>query len=283
MFRQFALAIACTLILAGCAAQPAVNLYDPQTTATAAPAIYTDTDWATVLRENVKDNLVDYRHLATHRQPLEAYLATVRRIGPQSTPDQFREPNAALAYYLNVYNACVLDAVVSAGVPVTMYDLSLPPLERGYRFFIDGRPRTLAEIHTLAQQAADGNARIELALSAAAVGSPPLAAEPYRPFDVRQRLADLAAQAVSNPNLVRVDHEHQELLVGLPIMAQREAFLQTYQRETASPSGTMLNCLMHMAGPNQRAYLARATGYDVHILPFDRTLNAWRPAPAQPG
>jgi len=267
-------------MLAGCAAKPAVNMYKPEdlaATDAAQPATYSDTDWAEILRDNVHDGLVDYRHLTAHAEPLKRYLDLVQHVGPQSTPDQFREPNAALAYYINVYNAGVLDAVLRAGVPITMYDLELPPVERGYRFLVDGKPHTLGDIHALAEQSAEGNARVELALSGAALGTPPLANEPYRPFDVRQRLLDLGELAVSNPHLVRVDHEHQELLVGLPIMAQRDAFIEMYKRETASPSGTMLNCLMHMAGSNQRAYLARATGYDVHILPFDRTLNAWKP------
>jgi hypothetical protein len=243
----------------------------------AAPLTYSDADWAIVLRENVKDKLVDYRHLATHAEPLNRYLDSIRQVGPQRTPEQFREPNAALAYYINVYNAGVLSAVVRAGVPVTMYDLELPALDRGYRFFVDGEPRTLGDLRTLARQAAEGDARLELALCGAALGAPPLENEPYRPFDVRQRLRNLGEQAVSNPRLVRVDHEQQQLLIALPILSQREAFLNTYKRETASEAGTVLNCLMHLAGGNQRAYLARATGYDVRVMPFDRTLNAWKP------
>jgi hypothetical protein len=269
---------ACLLIAAGCG-QPTVDMYDAQDgpPAAATGTNYTDADWATVLRENVKDDLVDYRHLATHAEPLNRYIDLVRRIGPRTTPDHFRQPNAALAYYINVHNACVLSAVVRAGVPVTMYDLQLPRLEDGYRFFIDGQPRTLADLHTLARQSADGDARVELALSSAALGTPPLANEPYRAVDVRNRLRELGEQAVSNPRLVRVDHEQQQLLVALPIMSQRDAFEETYKRETASSSGTMLNCLMHLAGSHQRAYLARATGYDVRVMPFDRNLNIWRP------
>jgi len=265
-------------LLAGCSAKPSVDMYDTQATAALPVATtYSDAEWATVLRENLKENLVDYRHLAAHRAPLDRYLVLLQSVGPQRTPDQFREPNADLAYYINAYNACVLSAVIRAGVPITMYDLALPRLEDGYRFLVDGQPRTLADLHELAGKASGGDARVELALCGAALGTPQLGGEPYRPGDVRNRLRELGEQAVSNPRLVRVDHEQQTLLVALPIMAQRNAFEETYKRETASEAGTILNCLMHLAGSQQRAYLARATGYDIRVMPFDRTLNIWKP------
>lgn len=257
-------------------------MYDPQaqTPADAPAPEYTDDAWATVLRENVKGALVDYRHLSTHAEPLDNYLELVARTGPRRAPDQFRAPRADLAYYINAYNACVLSAVLRAGIPESMYDIGLPPLETGNRFLIDGAPRSLAQIHDLARNAAGADARVEFALCGAALGMPPLASQPFRAFDVVERLRDLAQEAMNSPRMVRVDHENGRILVGLPIWSNLEAFEQTYRRETASESGTVLNCLMHMAHGARREYLARATGYAVRILPFDRALNAWNPQPA---
>jgi hypothetical protein len=83
------------------------------------------------------------------------------RIPPRISSPQ---PDAALAYYVNAHNACVLVAVIRAGVPVTMYDLTLPSLETGYRFEVDGAPCTLGELRDLARaQARD--ARVEFAFA----------------------------------------------------------------------------------------------------------------------
>jgi hypothetical protein len=119
-------------------------------------------------------------------------------------------------------HACWL-RVIRAGVPVTMYDLTLPSLETGYRFEVDGAPRTLGELRDLARaQARD--ARVEFAFCAAARGAPQLAREPYRAFDVRARMQRLAARAMSDPRLVRIDHEKGKLLIGVPIWSRARGF-----------------------------------------------------------
>jgi hypothetical protein len=260
----------------GCSTAQRVDVAAPSGERVAEPVAYADTAWITVLRENVKAGLVDYRHLVEHRAPLDTYLAMLARFGPASTPDQFAAPDAALAYYVNAHNACVLVAVIRAGVPVTMYDLTLPSLETGYRFEVDGAPCTLGELRDLARaQARD--ARVEFAFCAAARGAPQLAREPYRAFDVRARMQRLAARAMSDPRLVRIDHEKGKLLIGVPIWSRREDFLATYRRETGSASATVLNCLMHLAAGPRREYLVRATGYPQQVMPFDRTLDAWKP------
>ncbi len=270
-------AIAAIVLPVGCGPAP-VNLFNQAKPATPAQPAYDDKDWAAVLRENVRDRLVDYRHLAEHREPLDAYLRQVEMVGPKSTPGLFGEPQAPLAYYLNVYNACVLKAVLAAGIPPTMHDVHGVSLDYGYRFRVEGQIVTLAQIREMAREASVGNARFELALCDAAIGSPPIPAEPFRPYNVDEHLQRIAREAIDDPNLVRVDHEHQRLLVGLPIWSHREEFLAMYCRETGSSSATMLNVLMHLASGIRRQYLSRASGYDVRLLPFDRRLNIWQAA-----
>jgi len=263
--------------IAGCSS-PAANLFDPSRKAPAqSPSVYDDQAWAAVLRDNVRGGLVDYNHLAQHPESLEAYLAHVEFVGPESSASFFRESLAPLAYYLNVYNAAVLQAVISQGIPDTMHDARRPPLEHYYRFRVDGRIVTLAQLRQRVREASAGDARVELALCDAARGSPPLTAHPLRPYDLRERLGELTRQAMDNPAMVQVDHERQRLLVGLPIWAQREDFKALYCRETASESATMLNCLMHLASGVRRQHLSRATGYDLRLLPFNRALNVWLP------
>ena len=80
---------------------------------------------------------------------------------------------------------------------------------------------------------------------------------------------------MGNARIVRVDHSDQRLLVGVPVWSQRQAIDDLYRSETASRSNTMLNALMHLAGPMRREYLGRAVGYGVGLLPFDRSLNIW--------
>jgi hypothetical protein len=264
-------------MVVGCG-RPAVDLFDPVATAPdPASATYSDAAWSAVLRDNVRDGLVDYRRLAEHRQPLEDYLRAVEFSGPSRSPALFPDAPSRLAYYLNVFNACVLKAVLNEGIPASMHEAGRARLEHDYRFRVDGAIVKLEQIRAKAGENSGGNALIALAMCDAAMGSPPLTPRPFCADTIVERLRELGRDAMDNPVLVRVDHEHQRLLIGEAIWTRLDAFKGQYRRETASDSATILNCLMHMAGGRRRDDLIRATGYDARMLPFNRALNVWTP------
>ncbi len=276
-FLRCAVIIGAFCILAGCG-HPKADLFDPQAVRPAeAPTVYDDRPWADVLRTCVRDGLVDYETLKRDPSKLDAYLDQIAFVGPVTTPSFFGDPSARLAYLINCYNACVLKAVLSADIPSTMHDVAMRDLEYDYRFRIDGKIVSLADIREQAAEESKGNARFHFALCSAAKGSPPLADQPYRGNGLTERLNELAMRSIDNPKMVVVDHERQQLLVSLDIWTNREAFYSLFRNETRNTTATMLNCLMHLAGPQRRQFLARASGYRVTPLPFDRALNAWSP------
>lgn len=263
-----------------CASTP-IDLF-PQESLASVPVRYDDRDWETVLRDCVRDGAVDYQALALNPAPLERYLALVARTGPSSTPQDFTERTARLAYYVNVYNACVLRAVLAQGIPASMHAFGRPALPSGYRFRVDGQIVTLEELRRRAREESDSDARVELALCDAARGSPPLAHRPVRAYNVHRRLKEIAAEALSRPEIARVDHQKHKIFVARAIWEQRAALEQLYRRETHSPSSTMLSVLLHLASSATREQLARGTGYPVQTMSFDAALNAWKPQTEPP-
>ena len=276
-FLRCAVFVGALCVLTGCG-QPKADLYDPQAVRPAeAPAVYDDRPWADVLRTCVRDGLVDYETLKRDPSKLDAYLDEVAFVGPVTTPSFFGDPSARLAYWINCYNACVLKAVLAADIPSTMHDVAMRDLEYDYRFRIDGKIVNLTDIREQAAEESKGNARFNFALCSAAKGSPALSDQPYRSSGLNERLGELAMRSIDDPQMVVVDHERQQLLVSLDIWTNREAFYSLFRNETRNTTATMLNCLIHLAGPQRRQFLARASGYRVTLLPFDRSLNAWSP------
>jgi len=261
------------LLLAGCAGP--VDLSDPTTLTSDAPSSYSDRDWATVLRENVKNGLVDYDHLAAHAEPLRQYLAMVARFGPQTAPESFGSQWSRLGYCLNAYNAGVLAAVLHARVPATMHEVGGPSLESGYRLLIDGQPLPLGDLRSAAWAESGGDARVEFCLCDAAKGSPPLQSQPFRAESIEQDLRRVAREAMDSSSMVSVDHENERLLMGLVIWHRRAQFLDLHRRLTGTRSPTLLSALLHMAGGVRREWLNTAVGYRVGVIPFDRSLNRW--------
>ncbi len=263
-------------VSAGCV-PAAVDLFEVTDAPTTIPAAFDDRDWAAVLRENVKDGLVDYRHLQEHPEPLDRFLATLAIVGPERTPNLFPSRSARLAYYLNVYNAGVLRAVLHAEIPATMHDVRRRSLERGYRLLIDGRPRTLADLRRLARTESLGDARVEFGLCDAAQGSPPLRQQPFRQAILEDQLRQVAREAMDNPQMVSIDHQQERLQVSVAIQQREKEFLDFYRRQTGVSSPTLSNVLLHMAGRMRREWLATAAGYERGVIPFDRSLNRWPP------
>lgn len=274
--RRIVLLCAAVAIV-GCG-HPKADLFDPQAAhPTQAPAAYDDRLWANVLRTCVRDALVDYETLKRDESQLDEYLNQVAFVGPVTTPSFFSDPSARLAYLINCYNACVLKAVLAADIPSTMHDVAMRDMDYDYRFRIDGKIVNLAQIREMAVEESKGNARFHFALCSGAKGSPPLSDQPYRANGLGDRLKDLAMRSIDDPRMVIVDHEGQQLLVALDIWSNSEAFYALFRNETRNTTATMLNCLMHLAGPQRRQFLARASGYRMTLLPFDRALNAWSP------
>ncbi len=264
-------------VASGCG-HPKADLFDPSAAKPAeAPVVYDDRLWADVLRTCVRDGLVDYETLKRDPSQLENYLDQVAFVGPTSTPTFFGTPPARMAYYINCYNACVVKAVLAADIPSTIHDVAMRDLEYDYRFRIDGNVVNLAQIREQAVKESNGNARVHFALCTGAMGSPSLSDQPYRTNGLDDRLRDLAQRSIDDPRMVVVDHEKQQLLVALDIWSYREELYTMFRNETRNTTATMLNCLMHLAGPQRRQFLARASGYRVTPLPFDRALNAWSP------
>ena len=237
------------------------------------PQVFDDRDWATVLRENVRDGLVDYEHLAAHQEPLNRYLGLIARVGPGSVPALFDAPHAGLAYWINAYNAGVLKAVLHEKIPATMYPAGRPSLDHRYRFRVDGRLVTLHDLRAAAREASGGDARVEFAFCGAAVGCPPLSDQPFRADMLPRQLERLARAAMGQPGMVQIDHQRQRLLVGLPIADRREAFLTYTGKQTGTTFPTLLSALLQMADGMRRDWLNTAVGYKAGVIPFDRTLN----------
>jgi hypothetical protein len=219
---------------------------------------------------------VDYEHLMAHQESLDAYLGLIAAVGPQSAPQLFQGPLTRTAYFINAYNAGVLKAVVMEKAPATMYPPGRPALDHRYHLRVDGKIVTLHDLRKAAWAAAEGDPRVEFALCAAAMGSPPLADQPWRADTMTRQLEEAARLAMDDPRMVRIDHERQYLLIGLPIGEQRQAFIDYCAKQTGAPAPTMLNVLLMMAGGVRREWLNTAVGYPEGVIPFDRTLNAWK-------
>lgn len=276
-FSRRVAGLAALCLLTGCAAvlRPKSE-FVPNTP----PQAFDDSDWATVLRENVKTGLVDYNHLSAHRAALDRFVALISVVGPDSTPDLFSSPEAELAYWINAYNALVLYAVLEVYPTPTVYDLTMPRIEHDYRFVVDRKTVTLFDLEKRMDTVETTSPFAALALCRAARGSPPLASEPYRAATLDSQLDAQLRRIVENDAYVRVDHADMKLLLGVDLLAVKERLIEYHRQRTQGGGGTILSALLTVVpSAERRRELNRAVGYRIGTIPFDRRLNYWGALP----
>jgi hypothetical protein len=258
-------------LIAGCrsdAIRPETGLIEQSP-----PYLYSDIDWADVLERHVRDGLVNYGELQRNPEPLKRYYALLSRTGPSLSPDQFTSRQQVTAYWINAYNALVLMAVLRNYPISTIHDLSLPSLDHGYKFDVDGQVRDLKAIENQALAESGNDVRVLFVLCGAAVGTPKLLSQPLRAGTLDRQLSDAAAAALDDPAILQIDRSSHSILVWQGIFNRQELFLEYWRSRRRVSAGFFYNVLLDLASMSQRQALQSAVGYPLRQMPFDRTLN----------
>lgn len=149
----------------------AVTLAGPSTAASAGFS-YASLD--TALARHLRDGRVDYGGLARDRGPLERFLATTRDIRPDSWAR-----NDQIAFWVNVYNARVLDGVVRRPGLKSVLDVGkvvgVPTLGFFHeKFIVAGRELALNDIEHEILREGFHEPRIHFVLNCASASCPSL-------------------------------------------------------------------------------------------------------------
>jgi len=138
-----------------------------------------DRDYEALLARYVTDGRVDYtawHESAVDRKKLHAVVAELGRRKPSAM-----EPDAALAYWINLYNALTLQLILDHHPVDSIKDIGgflSSPWKREL-VQVEGEDLTLDEIENEIIRPTFEDARIHFALNCAAVSCPPLQSKPF--------------------------------------------------------------------------------------------------------
>jgi Protein of unknown function, DUF547 len=235
-----------------------------------------------ILDTYVRDGLVYYQALKQERGRLDAYLKSVSAITAE-TLSQWTKPRQ-LAYWINAYNAFVLQTVIDH-YPIQGRSSLYPPnsirqvtgaFER-QTFRAGGRALTL---DALEQDviAGFGEPRALLALGRGAIGSGRLKSEAYSETRLDAQLGEIAREIVTRREIVNVDAEHNVLSVSAMFSWREAAFATLADRAPAiyasrSPLERALLALIDpVIVPNEAAFL-KQNQFRMVFHDFDWKLN----------
>ena len=167
----------------------------------------------------VRDGLVYYRAVRSERGRLDRYIASLSGVTQASYDGWSREQQ--IAFWLNAYNASVLQAVASHYPPRENSIRKVPGIfdKRAHR--LAGRSVTLDEIENTVLSAFR-DPRLYFALGRGAIGSGRLRSEAYTAARLEEQLANQTREFLSRQNHVHVDVLQGELRIS-PIIGWHEA------------------------------------------------------------
>ncbi|MBU8895550.1 DUF547 domain-containing protein [Corallococcus sp. H22C18031201] len=170
------------------------------------------------------DGQVDFPGLGHDRASLDGFVAQLASCSPHNRPDVFDTPEDALAYWLNAYNALVLQQVVD-GYPY-LESVRQPWLGRFYwgrAWPVGGERLTLWALENRILRGEYEDPRIHFALFRGTRGGPLLDGAPFQGEFLDAQLNDASRRYMADPRHVRLEG-HTVHLAGL-FDAHREDFL----------------------------------------------------------
>ncbi len=160
--------------------------------------------WAAVLAEHVDEaGLVDYAGLQADRETLDRYVAQLAAASPDSHPDLFPTEDAALAYWINAYNALAVTAVIDRPGLQTVVDKKVEFFYRT-RYPLGGEPVSLYKLENGIVRERFAEPRIHFALNCQSASCPQFPARPFPAEGLDAMLAEVTVAFVNDPDNVRV-------------------------------------------------------------------------------
>jgi hypothetical protein len=246
--------------LAMCSGIASIGAQSPSPSAAGVDAFHKPLDQ--LLDLNVRDGLVYYRALQSGRGSLDRYVASLN-VSTATYQSWSRE--AKMAFWVNAYNAFVLQTVISR-YPIrgssSAYPTSsirqIPGAFDQAKHRAAGRSVTLDDIE---KNILPGfkEPRLALALGRGAVGSGRLRSEAYTAARLPSQLDAIQAEFVTEQQMLRVDRS-AGLISTTPILSWNEpVFVEVYGKDTGGKYSAR--------SPIERALIAFIVP---HLLPLEK-------------
>ncbi len=254
MTRRGATTLALLVALFSAACIPAARADDP-------PADPYE-PWARVLAKFVNTRgEVDFHALARERTDLDAFLAYVARVSPNTNPASFASRDAKLAYYINAYNAIAMFNVIDAGFPRRLSGFTKLKFFAFKLFAVGGERISLYTFENDVIRPL-GDERVHFALNCMAAGCPRLPQVPFRAGDLDHQLDAETRRFFGEQRNLQMEPERKLVRVS--------SLLEFYTDDFLARAPTLIAYINRYAGTPV------PDGYDVEFIDYDWTVNDQR-------
>ncbi len=218
--------------------------------------------WARVLERFVNGRgEVDFHRLAGERADLDGFLEYVARVSPRTAPALFPDKDAALAYYINAYNALAMSNVIDSGFRHSLGGLYKVWFFGVKRFSVGGERMSLYALENDVIRPL-GDERVHFALNCMLASCPRLPREPFRADNLNRQLDDAAREFFAESRNLQVVTEQK--------LARVSSILKFYTQDFLAHGPTLIAYINKYASKNI------PEDYRIEFLDYDWTVNDQR-------
>jgi hypothetical protein len=243
-------------------------------------------DYAAVLKDHVDDaGMVDYKKLKAAPQKLNAFVAAMSKVQPNSYDGWNKKEQIVL--WLNAYNALTLKAIVdnypikSSFFRSRIYPKNsirqIPGVWSKIKFNVMGRDLTLGHIEHEILRKKFNEPRIHMAMVCAAMGCPPLLNKPYTAQKLNEQLDERTRRFLANPAKFKIDRNAGVVYLSPIFKWFKGDFVNKYAPDKnisnhGKEVSTVLNFIAgHLEKPDREYFLA--SNFKIKYLKYDWSLN----------
>jgi hypothetical protein len=254
----------------------------------APPKNFSHEDFDRVLHQFVNDEgMVNYTALKQDSVDLDRYYALVAAYSPDSDPGMFPTEQSRLAYWLNAYNAAVIETVLTFYPIGSVEDVKPPrllffmPRKSGFFFFqritLGGKTKSLFSLENSIIRRRFADPRVHLALNCASLGCSRLPRYAFSAEQLEHQLDHAARQFVTEPRNLRIDHETRTVWMLSIFKWYQSDFTGWYRQRLPATPATLANYVALYLPPEKAADLMNSAVYGVRFLEYDWRLNDQNP------
>ncbi len=214
--------------------------------------------WDSILKDSVKNGVVDYGKIKERYSELQKYLQSLETISLDTL-----EPNEKMALFINAYNAQCIRGVLDRGDIESVRDVTF--FFKRTQFVLGGKDLSLDSLeHTELRPM--GDPRIHFAIVCSSKSCPPLRGEAYQAESLDETLDDQASIFLNSEEMNRLDREKKTFYLSKIFKWFAEDFTKDHE--------SVLDFSKGYLPEDSNDFLDRHSGkIRVEFLPYDWSLN----------
>ena len=241
-------------------------------------------DFDRVLHRFVDDQgRVDYAALKQDSGDLDRYFAQIASYSPDSHPELFPTEHSKLAYWINAYNAAVMETVLTYYPIASVTDVTTPfPIElltdkAGFFVFQrvtfgDQTTSLYALEHDVVRDRFE-DSRIHFALNCASGGCPRLPMHAFTAEHLDEQLGVETRKFFAEDRHLAIDHDGKVVYLSSILDWYEDDFLEWNAVQLPSENPTLLDYAALYVPADRAQEPERAQAYEIRFVPYGWDLN----------